>query len=131
MPVPSPLADGTYSYGAAFEAQNHLEPSLSLAAPGLDIDIDRTPRRADFPTHIQEPYGSAVQYDMSPSNGFAGMGPDSTLVGDPLLGGAPGSSYALDSYVAGLDDFDISAATYSEVLPFDALDTLDFSEYLC
>ena len=105
LPGLSPLTDGTYAYGSGFD----------YVPADADIDLDRTPRRADFAPHVQDGYPP-------PSACALGYGP---TVGDALALAAPGEAYALDAYVQGLGAFDITPAAY-DMSPFDDIDFSDF-----
>jgi hypothetical protein len=93
VPGFTPLVNSTISYD--FFAEQNREPfgnASSLSVPEDDVDIDRTPRCADFPAGVQEQY---TQYVPASPMHFASH-----------------SSYDLQSYRAALEDFDISTSSY-------------------
>ncbi len=113
--VSSPLTDGTVPYGEFFSptGQESYGAPSSLSAPDPDVDMDRTPRRADFPIDVQGQYiqqHHALEY--------------------PSIH----SSYELQSYAAGLEDLDIAVSSpYGSSCGASAAasyEDLDFSEYL-
>lgn len=90
----------------------------SLVAPISELDMDRTPRRADFQINIQEQY--VPQY--TPASG-----PMTTTF--PTLSRSDSSlslpSYEMESYMAGLDALSITPAPY-DMSPFQNVDFEDF-----
>lgn len=84
----------------------------------MDIDLERTPRRADFPLNVQDQYLSQF------ATTVMSMEPDypSSQQADPTLSL---SSYELDSYMAGLDALSIAPAPY-DMSPFQNVDFDDF-----
>lgn len=90
----------------------------SLVAPISELDMDRTPRRADFQINIQEQY--VPQYTPAPA-------PMATSF--PTLSRSDSSlslpSYEMESYMAGLDALSITPAPY-DMSPFQNVDFEDF-----
>lgn len=123
----SPLTDGTVPYGEFFSSQRRgsVDSTCSLGFSGLEIDMDRTPRRSDFPRNVQEQYPSQLS-NMSSGPEF------SSSMEQPVPMSTQGD-YDLRAYVAGLHDLDISipyelASASHSMSPFEEL---DFSEFLC
>lgn len=114
----SPLTDGTVPYGEFFAQRRGSTASLGLA--DSEIDMDRTPRRSDFPHNVQDHYTPHFSTMAS-----ASMEAQSSVTAQ--------SQYDLQSYIAGLNDlnismpYDIPVASHS-MSPFEEL---DFSEFLC
>lgn len=106
----SSLTDGTVPFGELFS----FGSTSSLLCPEPEIDMERTPRRADFLQNVQDqPY---YTHHLSMS------APEFSSIHS-----------AYDSYVAGLDDLNISnlpydlAPTSQSMSPFEEL---DFNEFL-
>ncbi|EKM56042.1 uncharacterized protein PHACADRAFT_184752 [Phanerochaete carnosa HHB-10118-sp] len=93
----------------------------TLLAPGIDLDPDRTPRRADFAPNVQALY--APPYVPTPPlpPGY----PQPVCTDVPLAHASPGEAYALESYSEGLGAFDITPAIY-DMSPFEDIDFSDF-----
>ena len=121
VPPMASLTDGSFGfspYGTAPSAS-----SSSLLVPEPDMDVDRTPRRADFPNNVQDvPDVYAQQF--SAAAVAAPMGFDMAGVADTPLAG-PGEAFAMDAYAEGLGAFDIAPAGY-DMSPFDDVDFSDF-----
>ncbi|KAI0093819.1 hypothetical protein BDY19DRAFT_989355 [Irpex rosettiformis] len=117
VPEASSLADGTVAYGQFFGqgSQESFSSSSSLCVPDMGVDMDRTPRRSDFPASIQEQY---TQDDHVSAHGFSSLQP----------------TYELQSYAAGLEDLNISASSmYGPTCGTNTMSSyedIDFSEYL-
>ncbi|KIP09305.1 hypothetical protein PHLGIDRAFT_340250 [Phlebiopsis gigantea 11061_1 CR5-6] len=110
MPVMASLTNESFGfspYSASAQAS-----SSSLLVPEPEMDIDRTPRRADFPGNVQDVpdiYAQQFTTPAAPMNFMAG----------------PSETFAMDAYTEGLGAFDIPAAGY-DMAPFD---DVDFSEF--
>ena len=108
------LPEDAIPYGEFF-GQEHFAAPSSLGVPELEVDMDRTPRRADFPVGIQEQYT---------------QNPHVSALGYPTMH----STYELQSYAAGLEDLNISAPLqYGPSCGVNAAapyEEIDFSEYL-
>lgn len=121
------MTDGTVPYGDFFsQRRGSTDSNASLGLSALEIDIDRTPRRSDFPHHVQDRY-SAHFANMSPTPDFADASLDEP---SPLTAQ---TEYDLQSYGAGLQELDISLPYDIPAIPhaISPFEELDFSEFLC
>lgn len=119
MSAMSSLSGGSFfeSYSASASAS-----SSSLLVPEPEMDLDRTPRRSDFPNNVQDVYAQP-RYP-APVTATAAMEYMSGVADTPLANGV-GDAFAMESYTEGLSAFDIAPATY-DMSPFDDIDFSDF-----
>lgn len=115
LAVASAPTVGGYAYGLH-------NPSSSLLVPQADVDFDRTPRRADFATNVQDLYPQptyTTPATSAPAAFFPPQGGESASSSD---------SFAMQSYNVGLDTYDIAstAASSYDMAPFDDIDFSDF-----
>ena len=86
----------------------------------MEIDLERTPRRADFPLGIQEQfahYGSAPMVPMTGTYSSTGQ--------EEAASNMSMDSYDLEAYMAGLNALSIAPAPY-DMSPFQNVDFEDF-----
>ena len=90
----------------------------SLVAPISELDMDRTPRRADFGLNTQGQF--VPQYTQASAPMATDFPPLPRSDSDMSL-----SSYEMESYMAGLDALSITPAPY-DMSPFQNVDFDDF-----